>query len=273
MESTRRAAPLPELFPVHLEPDWHGGLEVLAGGHERAERPPGQFEHLKGADDPACVPEPACRDRVHGFQSRSQWRRSRGFQFRFEPAPDGRVGAREFQHVQGGADVEPGAAGQDGAFAACVDAGDEFPGLLLEVRDAGFLGHIQDVQEMVWHSPAFGPGDLGGTDVHAAVELHGIGVDDLAVELQCERDREIGLAGAGRPDDGDHRQSRVLHCPVLRRPGRPADLSQTNGHGWEGWACPGTPRCRRERIPAAGAPQESAWDLSQASPARERRRL
>ena len=113
--------PFPELFPVHLEPDLHGGLEVLAGGHEGAERPPGQFEHLQRADDPARVPEPAGRDRVHGFQPRPQRRRSGGFQFRFEPAPDGRVGAREFQHVQGGADVEPGAAGQDGAFAAGVD--------------------------------------------------------------------------------------------------------------------------------------------------------
>ena len=63
---------------------------------------------------------------------------------------------------------------------------------------------------MVRHSPALGLRDLGGADVHAAVELHGVGVDDLAAEFQGELDGEVGLSGAGRPDDGDDGQAVLL---------------------------------------------------------------
>ena len=47
---------------------------------------------------------------------------------------------------------------------------------------------------------------LGRADVHAAVELHRVGVDHLAAEPLRQRDGQRGLARRGRPDDGDHRR-------------------------------------------------------------------
>ena len=55
---------------------------------------------------------------------------------------------------------------------------------------------------------------LRGADVHAAVELHGVGVDDLAAEPLGEVEREIGLAGAGR--SGDHDQPAVPRVDLGR---------------------------------------------------------
>ena len=48
--------------------------------------------------------------------------------------------------------------------------------------------------------------ELGGADVHAAVDLHRVGVDDLAAEALREVEREPRLAGGGRADDGDDRR-------------------------------------------------------------------
>ena len=56
---------------------------------------------------------------------------------------------------------------------------------------------------------------LGGADVHAAVELHRVGVDHLAAEPLGERDAEVGLADGGRADDGDDR--RQTPAPWLTR--------------------------------------------------------
>ena len=47
---------------------------------------------------------------------------------------------------------------------------------------------------------------LGGADVHAAVDLHRVGVDDLAAEALGEVEGEVGLAGRGGPDDRDDRR-------------------------------------------------------------------
>ena len=45
--------------------------------------------------------------------------------------------------------------------------------------------------------------NLGGADIHAAVLLHGVGVDDLTADLLGDRQRKVGFPGSGRPDDGD----------------------------------------------------------------------
>ena len=64
-------------------------------------------------------------------------------------------------------------------------------------------GHVEHVELVVRNAATLGGRQFGGADVHAAVELHGVGVDDLAAEplgdVECQR----ALAGAGRPDDGD----------------------------------------------------------------------
>ena len=78
------------------------------------------------------------------------------------------------------------------AAAACwylptVAVSDDVEHVELVVRDASTLGRRQ----------------LGGADVHAAVQLHRVGVDDLAADPFGDVERQGALAGAGRPDDGD----------------------------------------------------------------------
>jgi hypothetical protein len=62
------------------------------------------------------------------------------------------------------------------------------------------------VHEVVRDAAPLGDGELGGADVHAAVDLHRVGVDHLAAQALGEVEGEPGLAGRGRPDDGDDRR-------------------------------------------------------------------
>ena len=52
-------------------------------------------------------------------------------------------------------------------------------------------------------------GQLRRADVHAAVDLHRVGVDDLAAEPLGEVERELGLARGRGADDGDDRGERT----------------------------------------------------------------
>ena len=45
--------------------------------------------------------------------------------------------------------------------------------------------------------------DLCGADIHAAVLLHGVGIDDFSPEMFGQRQCEMGLTRSGGPDDGD----------------------------------------------------------------------
>lgn len=65
-------------------------------------------------------------------------------------------------------------------MAAAPDGSDVGPRGDLVARDAGLLGHVEDVELVVPDTPALGREQLGRAGVHAAVELHGVGVDDLS---------------------------------------------------------------------------------------------
>ena len=52
---------------------------------------------------------------------------------------------------------------------------------------------------MVRYAAALGLGRLGGADVHAAVDRHRVGVDDLAVEALGEVEGEAVLPAAVAP--------------------------------------------------------------------------
>ena len=49
--------------------------------------------------------------------------------------------------------------------------------------------------------------DLRGTDVHTPVELHGVGVNALAVQAQSQLDGERALTGTGRAHNSKNGQS------------------------------------------------------------------
>ena len=67
-------------------------------------------------------------------------------------------------------------------MSACTNGGDVQPGLPLVCRHAGVLLYVKDVELVVGNASAFLEGQLGRANIHAAIELHGIGVDDLAVK-------------------------------------------------------------------------------------------
>ena len=74
--------------------------------------------------------------------------------------------------------------------------------------DAGGLAHIKNVELMMNDAAALGRRQFCGADVHAPVQLAGIGVDDLAAQSASQLQREIRLAGACGSDDDDQRCSK-----------------------------------------------------------------
>lgn len=105
------------------------------------------------------------------------------------------VGAGEVEVVDGAAHVEAGAADEDGGAALGEEPVDLGAGQALVLGDTGGLGDRPDVEQPVRDAAALGLGEFGGADVHAPVELHGVGVDDLAAEVLGEEDAQVRLAG------------------------------------------------------------------------------
>src|SRR2546423_3282475 len=62
-----------------------------------------------------------------------------------------------------------------------------------------------EVNQMVRHAAPPRGRNFRGGDFYLPVDLHGVAVDDLAVEPQGERDSELALARSRRADDGDDR--------------------------------------------------------------------
>lgn len=58
------------------------------------------------------------------------------------------------------------------------------------------------------------PIGLRGQDRQAAINLHAVGVDDLAAELFGERDSQRRFAARGRPTDHQHRQIVAGHSDI-----------------------------------------------------------
>ncbi|KAG7134354.1 hypothetical protein HYQ45_007672 [Verticillium longisporum] len=91
------------------------------------------------------------------------------------------------------------AADDDGEVAPAAYLAYDFVGLALEVADdPGRLVEGDVVEEVVGDAAALDSRHLVGDDGEALVQLHGVGVDDLAAEARREFDGEVGLAGAGR---------------------------------------------------------------------------
>src|SRR5690606_23458252 len=89
------------------------------------------------------------------------------------------VGAGELEAVEGSPDVERGAADEERKAALPADGVEVGPSVALVGGDRGLFGDFEDVQLMVRDAAPLRVGDLRGADVHAAVELHRVGVDHL----------------------------------------------------------------------------------------------
>jgi hypothetical protein len=66
-------------------------------------------------------------------------------------------------------------------------------GIVKGIDIEGFLG-IEEADEMVSYTLHFFLGDFIGEDVGGAVDLHGVAIDDLAVQGFGKVDAELGLA-------------------------------------------------------------------------------
>ena len=144
--------------------------------------PPGELDHLERADDPAAVVGKDLRGGggIDLGQAAVQRRRPEPRELGLELTAQVGVGARELEAVQHGPRVESRAADEDGRPASPPDLGDRGAGPALEVRDGERLAHVEQVEQVVGDASALRGGDLGRADVHAAVDRHRVGVDDLA---------------------------------------------------------------------------------------------
>ena len=108
-------------------------------------------------------------------------------------------------------DIQPRAADDDRQFSAREDVIHAGGRLLSVARDGVVFRGVGDVDHMMRHALHLFRRGLGRADVHAAVDLHRVGRDDLAPEPLRERHAERGLARGGRAGDDDkfwlHRDS------------------------------------------------------------------
>ena len=91
-----------------------------------------------------------------GRQPGVQHGRALGRQFVLQPGPDGRIGAGELHLVDRRPDVQPRAADQHRRAPGREQSVDLGPGQPLVLGDAGGLGHVPDVQQVVRDAAALG---------------------------------------------------------------------------------------------------------------------
>ena len=145
-------------------------------------------------------------------------------QLGLEPAADGLVGARELEPVEHGPRVERRPADEHRHPLPSAHVGDRGARPLLELRDRQRLGDVEVVEQVVRDAAPLGDRQLRRADVHAAVDRHRVGVDDLAAERLGQVERQVALARRRRADDGDDR-GRRHGCSLpgsSRSPGRPS---------------------------------------------------
>ena len=185
-------------------------------GCRRGERLAGQLDHLQRPHDPAAVggQDRRRRGRVAAGQLGVQRGHPDLGELLFPAGPHLGVGGREGPFVEQRLDVEHRAADDDRQRTAGRDGLDVGGGGLLVARDGRGLGDVEHVELVVRDAAALGDGELGGADVHAAVQLHGVGVHDLAAEAFGDVERQLRLAGAGRPDDRDRPRGHGAQTPT-----------------------------------------------------------
>ena len=100
--------------------------------------------------------------------------------------------------------IKPRAAGEDAGLAPVQDVPGDGGGHVGEAPHGEGLGRIGHVDHMVGHAPGLVGRNLGGADVPAPIDLHGVAGYDLAVQGLCQRHRQPGLPRGRGPDDADH---------------------------------------------------------------------
>jgi MOSC domain-containing protein YiiM len=209
--------PQVEFGPGQREAELNGRADLTRrriGRHGGGERAAGDLDHLKRPHDPARVArqDRGGRVRVERGQPGVQRGGAQAGQLFGEAGAGSGVRSGKMKIVQGRADVQARAADQHRHPAAGRDVVDRGAGQFLVVGHVRGLGHRPDVEQVVRYPLPRGFRLLGRADVHARVELHRVGVHDLAAQRAGQRDAQPGLAGGGRPD---HRDDVRAHAPSV----------------------------------------------------------
>ena len=125
---------------------------------------------------------------------------------------------------------DTGAAGQDGIFAAPQDILQGRLRFCDKAGDGVVLRRLDEVQHMVPDTMHLRRGDFGGAHVQAAVNLHGIRRNDLALKLRRQLHRQSGFSAGGRPADGNN--PRFIQAFQTAFPAPSGSISvRSGGHG------------------------------------------
>src|SRR6478752_9082544 len=165
--------PLDEDVAVKPQSENDCGRDELAFGHRRTEGPARQLDDLQRPDDTTEVAgqDRGRRPRVQTAQPRVQGVAADDLGLRLEAGAHLGVGRWDLEPVEGRPHVEARPTDEQRAVTAAPDGSDVGPRGDLVARDAGLLGHVEDVELVVPDTPALTRGQLGRADVHATVEL------------------------------------------------------------------------------------------------------
>jgi hypothetical protein len=148
------------------------------------EGPTSDLVHLEGAHHPAGI-----RWQDHGgccfvtFGKDSV--KARGPNLIEDGLPPGanrRVRPRETQVIKKPTNVKARTTDDHGGSSCFSDSSQSIATCQLVTRDAEIVSNVDDVNQVVGHSPALRCWHLCRTDIHAPVHLKGIGVDYLGVQ-------------------------------------------------------------------------------------------
>ena len=106
------------------------------------------------------------------------------------------------------ADVEAGTTYEDGCATARRNLRDRRPRVRLVIGNARRAGDGPDIKQMMDDALPLVDRQLCGSDIHALIQLHRVGVDDLTVQAMREIDAELRLACGGRTQDDDNARFR-----------------------------------------------------------------
>ena len=103
--------------------------------------------------------------------------------------------------------VETGAADENRPMAACVDAVDRRHRVAHVACGSVFIGWLDDVDEVMRNSAAFGHRHLVGADIETPIHRRRVATDDLAAVPQCQFDAQRALPRGSRTQDGEDRRA------------------------------------------------------------------
>ncbi len=174
------------------------------------DRPPGRLHDLQGARN---------ADAVRGTQTGGrQWIQPCQFGMErrhtrcFEPRPHGGPNLRRHRRDRReatcqGLEIEPAAAGKDCQPPVAARPRERHGGIFDEATDRIILRGIDMAVKQVRRPREVAKPRPRRDDVKVAIDLHGVRIDDNAIDFLGQRKRECRLAARGRPCDKHRLQS------------------------------------------------------------------